>query len=139
MAQCEAAGIELKEAKGEKRPREVGGTAEPDAKKRPKAAKEPKVESRPASAVLSAKTAIQLYKREHRSAVAEANPEAEPPALVRMMEESFAALSEEDRAPYEARAAADLERYNTEMAAEVRRRDCRPSATDAAACLEACR
>jgi hypothetical protein len=118
IAQCEAAGIELKEPKGEKKSREA--ESDPDAKKRHKTAKEPKPEARPASAVSSAKTAIQLYKREHRSAVAEANPEVDPLSLVQMMETSFAALSEEERAPYEAKAAADLERHKTQMAAEVR-------------------
>lgn len=122
MVQCAAAGIDIKEPKSDKK---RSATAQPGGeKKKPKAAnadKEGKAESRPASGVSSAKTAIQLYKREHRSSVAEANPEADPLSLVKMMEESFEALNEAERAPYEAKAAADLERYNTELAAEVSR------------------
>ncbi|EOD35704.1 hypothetical protein EMIHUDRAFT_252581 [Emiliania huxleyi CCMP1516] len=64
----------------------------------------------PPSEVAPARAALYYYKRSKRSAIAEANPEAAPAELVQMMEQAFEALSEEERAPFEEKAAADLTR-----------------------------
>ncbi|EOD23532.1 hypothetical protein EMIHUDRAFT_239521 [Emiliania huxleyi CCMP1516] len=73
-----------------------------------------------ADGVAAAKQAVFFYKKSQRSAVAEANPEAAPAELVQMMEQAFEALSEEERAPFEEKAAADLTRYEEEIAAEAK-------------------
>ena len=71
------------------------------------------------SDVVDAKPALYYYLKSQRIAIAEANPEAGPAELMQMMRQNFAALSEEERAPFEEEAAADKTRHEQETAAEA--------------------
>ncbi|EOD05622.1 hypothetical protein EMIHUDRAFT_68953, partial [Emiliania huxleyi CCMP1516] len=66
------------------------------------------------SDVVDAKPALYYYLKSQRIAIAEANPEAGPAELMQMMRQNFAALSEEERAPFEEEAAADKTRHEQE-------------------------
>jgi len=70
------------------------------------------------SDVVDAKPALYYYLKSQRIAIAEANPEAGPAELMQMMRQNFAALSEEERAPFEEEAAADKTRHEQEITAE---------------------
>ena len=71
------------------------------------------------SDVVDAKPALYYYLKSQRIAIAEANPEAGPAELMQMMRQNFAALSEEERAPFEEEAAADKTRHEQEITAEA--------------------
>ena len=51
-----------------------------------------------------------------RSVVKAANPNVEAKEIQKLLSDNFKALSAEERAPYDAKAAADKERYQKEMA-----------------------
>ena len=55
-----------------------------------------------------------------RSVVKAANPNVEAKEIQKLLSDNFKALSAEERAPYDAKAAADKERYQKEMAEKAR-------------------
>ena len=74
-----------------------------------------------------AEHALYYYKRAHRAATEEANPEADPAALVQLMEERFEALTAEERAPFEEKAADEQQRTSALAAAlQLAQRDATP-------------
>jgi hypothetical protein len=63
----------------------------------------------------SAKTPLMCFKDRHIPEFARNNPDAPVEAVQQLLTNAFARLSEEQRAPYEAAAAADLQRYTTAL------------------------
>ena len=67
-----------------------------------------------------------------RGGVKAANPEAKPGDLTKLLAEKYKALTPEERAPWDAKAAADKERYQKEMA-EYAAKNAAASSSDATA------
>lgn len=65
-----------------------------------------------------AKSAYQYFCTEQRAKIKEENPDADPPELMRLLGAAWKDLSEEDKAPYNEKAATDKERYDEEMKEE---------------------
>ena len=83
-------------------------------KKAPKPAKETKVKD--PNAPKRGSSAWNFYQSAMRSVVKAANPNVEAKEIQKLLSDNFKALSAEERAPYDAKAAADKERYQKEMA-----------------------
>ena len=83
-------------------------------KKPPKEAKEAK--KKDPNAPKGRSSAYNYYSSAKRSDVKAANPEAQHAEIIKILSAQFKALSDEERAPWDAMAAADKERFDKETA-----------------------
>ena len=83
-------------------------------KKPPKEAKEAK--KKDPNALKGRSSAYNYYSSAKRSDVKAANPEAQHAEIIKILSAQFKALSDEERAPWDAMAAADKERFDKETA-----------------------